>query len=280
MENFNQFEHMHEVVNCEEIIGCVVDKHTGERSPTTWGVFHYGKDGIHIIPTTPRGDGENFWDRFKQHRPIDFFLSLQRALSSHGIPSLRAVMLQLDPIKEYACVSFFFDEPITAELFDLASSIFTESSADIVLPWTKYYFETIALSSPALCPITGHLVYHRYESNFHPPSQQEILAPFIHEKFYIRLVIQQALLGLVTPVLRGVFVDHQLAQRQAFIQFVYDGEITDFSRNLARDAVIRTKTFFPKNFEVIEKIQRIDFPNRYENIPLTENAWCVYSRKE
>lgn len=44
-----------EIVNFGEKIGYYVNEHTGERFSTTWGKIHYANDGVHIVPTKPRG---------------------------------------------------------------------------------------------------------------------------------------------------------------------------------------------------------------------------------
>jgi filamentous hemagglutinin len=41
-----------ERVNFGKIIGTYVDK-AGARTPTTNGIIHYAKDGIHIVPSRP-----------------------------------------------------------------------------------------------------------------------------------------------------------------------------------------------------------------------------------
>jgi filamentous hemagglutinin len=35
-------------------IGDYVDRDTGERSPTSIGIIHYGSKGAHIVPARPR----------------------------------------------------------------------------------------------------------------------------------------------------------------------------------------------------------------------------------
>jgi len=42
-----------EIVNCEEFVGYVVIRETGEKTPTTWAKIHYSKRGVHIVPTKP-----------------------------------------------------------------------------------------------------------------------------------------------------------------------------------------------------------------------------------
>jgi filamentous hemagglutinin len=41
-----------ERVNFGQVIGNYVDK-SGNSVPTTNGIIHYGKDGIHIVPARP-----------------------------------------------------------------------------------------------------------------------------------------------------------------------------------------------------------------------------------
>ncbi|WP_460940564.1 polymorphic toxin type 50 domain-containing protein, partial [Pandoraea terrae] len=43
-----------ERVDFGDVIGIYVDPVTEERSPTTNGIIHYGKDGVHIVPARPK----------------------------------------------------------------------------------------------------------------------------------------------------------------------------------------------------------------------------------
>ncbi|NGX38781.1 MAG: hypothetical protein KR126chlam1_00092 [Chlamydiae bacterium] len=43
-----------ELVNFKEFIGYSVDPKTGKKLATNWGKIHYGRDGIHIVPTKAR----------------------------------------------------------------------------------------------------------------------------------------------------------------------------------------------------------------------------------
>jgi hypothetical protein len=43
-----------ERVDFGEVIGIYVDKTTGESMPTTVGIIHYSKDGVHIVPARPK----------------------------------------------------------------------------------------------------------------------------------------------------------------------------------------------------------------------------------
>jgi tetratricopeptide (TPR) repeat protein len=43
-----------EIVNFGEVIGYDVHPRSGQMTPTTWGKIHYGKNGVHIVPTRPR----------------------------------------------------------------------------------------------------------------------------------------------------------------------------------------------------------------------------------
>lgn len=44
-----------EIVNFKEFIGYDVNPRTGQAIPTNWGKIHYAQDGVHIVPTAPRG---------------------------------------------------------------------------------------------------------------------------------------------------------------------------------------------------------------------------------
>jgi tetratricopeptide (TPR) repeat protein len=44
-----------EIVNFGEVIGYEVDFQSGKQTLTTWGKIHYAKNGVHIVPTKPRG---------------------------------------------------------------------------------------------------------------------------------------------------------------------------------------------------------------------------------
>lgn len=44
-----------EIVNFEEFIGYSIDRETGLKTRTSWGTIHYAEDGVHIVPTKPRG---------------------------------------------------------------------------------------------------------------------------------------------------------------------------------------------------------------------------------
>ncbi|WP_373692846.1 polymorphic toxin type 50 domain-containing protein [Agromyces silvae] len=44
-----------ERVDFREQIGQFVDQSTGMITPTTRGIIHYGKKGIHVVPSRPGG---------------------------------------------------------------------------------------------------------------------------------------------------------------------------------------------------------------------------------
>ena len=43
-----------ERVDFGETIGTYVDIATGEKSPTTVGIIHYSKKGVHVVPAKPK----------------------------------------------------------------------------------------------------------------------------------------------------------------------------------------------------------------------------------
>ncbi|HFG1056790.1 TPA: polymorphic toxin type 50 domain-containing protein [Yersinia enterocolitica] len=42
-----------ERINCGQVIGNYIDPQTGISTPTTKGIVHYGKNGVHIVPARP-----------------------------------------------------------------------------------------------------------------------------------------------------------------------------------------------------------------------------------
>lgn len=47
-----------ERINFGKVIGIYVDLATGKRMPTTQGIIHYSKTGIHVVPAYPK-EGKN-----------------------------------------------------------------------------------------------------------------------------------------------------------------------------------------------------------------------------
>lgn len=45
-----------ERINFGKVIGIYVDLATGKRMPTTQGIIHYSKTGVHVVPAYPKED--------------------------------------------------------------------------------------------------------------------------------------------------------------------------------------------------------------------------------
>ncbi len=203
----------------------------------------------------------------------DFLLDMQGALWLEVEPFLRAVVAKFEPEKQYAVALFFFDREITDELLATASYV----TVEVDLPWDFLDSEVFTILPPTPCPIEGYLVYHRYEPEFFPPDQSGCIAPFAHKPWYARLVAQQVLLGMVTPSLRAVVVDYEMENKKVLFQFEYDGEVTEFLRNLVIEVIDRAKVFFPGDVEITQKITKIE---KVDIVPKGKNIWHVYRRKE
>lgn len=90
---------------------------------------------------------------------------------------------------------------------------------------------------------------------------------------YLRLSLQRALLGNVTPNIRAVIAE--LSGKNISLLFYFEGEVDD-DDELA--SVIETEIIadFDDDFTVDTTVQRLDYPQRIKNT----NGLLVYLRKE
>lgn len=88
-------------------------------------------------------------------------LSMQRALLGSVMPSLRAVVVNIDIENKLLFFSFFYDGTIDDELFDLASIACTEASGN----FPEYHVKDVIerLDYPQKIPAQGHYAYLRKE---------------------------------------------------------------------------------------------------------------------
>ncbi|WP_368540820.1 hypothetical protein [Enterobacter soli] len=91
---------------------------------------------------------------------------------------------------------------------------------------------------------------------------------------YLRLSLQRALLGNVTPNIRAVIAE--LTGKSISILFYFEGEVDDDDEELA--SVIETEIIadFDDDFTVYTAVQRLDYPQRIKNT----NGLLAYLRKE
>ena len=90
---------------------------------------------------------------------------------------------------------------------------------------------------------------------------------------YARLSLQRALLGVVTPNLRAVYIDVDEKAKKLFISFFYDGEISDELFDITSTAIAEVDV--PEYHELDDHIERLDFPKK-----IPSRGHLVYLRKE
>lgn len=207
---------------------------------------------------------------------LDILLrDVQRALLDAVVPSLRAVTLDVDEKNKQFFISFFYDEEVTDELFDLASVAGTETGVSLPEYFTNE--EITRLDFPAEIPKRGWFVYFRKEPVL-PHFEKRDLKPLIGRIIPIgifMLEMQQALLGRVTPALRRVVIGIDTEKKILRFFFYYDGEISTENFELASSAIEEASALF-SGFQVEKRIARVDYPSK---IP-PDGERLVYERKE
>ena len=176
-------------------------------------------------------------------------LSTQQALLDAIVPELRAVTVDFDEIKKEISLHFYYDCEVNDRLFDLASCTSAEIDMNPEYPYFCTLNEDIAISLPYPQPIPdqGYLVFLRNEPSF-PMFTKKINKDQLKTKrpiIALLLVMQEALLGKVTPALQVVTVDVNPKEKELFFYFEYDSPISDEDRNLACCAAKEASASFP-----------------------------------
>ena len=89
-------------------------------------------------------------------------LATQRALLGMVIPSLRAVVVNLNPEDKILSFDFYYDGEISDKAFDLASCAITEASAAFS-PEFKTEEKIVRIDAPSPIPCVGKFAYKRKE---------------------------------------------------------------------------------------------------------------------
>jgi hypothetical protein len=87
------------------------------------------------------------------------------------------------------------------------------------------------------------------------------------------LSVQRALLGEVSPALRGVAVE--LSESVVWLRFYYDGEISEEDSDSATSVVAEVAGDLARPVQVRDSIDHLDTP-----APLPSQATWVYRRRE
>jgi hypothetical protein len=258
-----------EMVSFGEHIGYDVNPRTGEKLATTWGIIHYAKDGIHIVPARPRGAT---MDDFS----IDYaLLAMQRALLREVTPELRAVIVNLDKEEQTFYAHFYYDGEVSEERRDLWDCAVTESIAALG-PDCSVGSKIERWDFPKKIPMKSYCAYLRKEDH---SIDQEVLFPRLKitgkEVGSALLSVQHALLGVVTPELRAVVVDVDEEKSELYIRFYHDKEVSKEIKDLWQEAMAEASKDFGLEYALDGGIERVDYPAAYA----FRGRWA-YSRKE
>lgn len=91
---------------------------------------------------------------------------------------------------------------------------------------------------------------------------------------YFRLSLQRALLGKVTPNIRGIIA--LLDGSQIYLTFYYDGDISENDEENASEIETEVIADFDDKYTILTQVKRLDFPQRIK----LDNGFLVYLRKE
>lgn len=208
-------------------------------------------------------------------KPIYYaLLSVQSSLINAVTPQLRAVTVDID---DRLILRFFYDGEVTEELADVASLVGTEVNHPDYLNSEHI----LRLDFPQEVPIQGKLAFLRKEPVLPKFTRENrsFLLKEIPPLAVLRLDMQEALLGKVTPDLRWVVVGIDAEKKQLEFWFFYNGEITEEKRFLATAAIEEASVSFP-GYERESHIERCDFDFRLPEIKDNKEVHAAYLRRE
>lgn len=216
-------------------------------------------------------------------------LSAQRALTTNVTPNLRAACVRIEGVsdvyeRETTIGAFFFDGEYSDDEGEMVDVAVTEISADF--PWTetKDYRDSdtqiYRVDYPQVMPLFDELVYLRYEPGYEMYRNRLPRERFSEVSYVtIRLSLQKALLGRVTPNLREVVV-HKDGQKFT-VYFYYDNAPTTIELMLEKLIEADLHEDFSAQYDAdkaIEvKIVQLPYPQR---ITGHDGGWGVYARYE
>lgn len=90
----------------------------------------------------------------------------------------------------------------------------------------------------------------------------------------LKLSIQRALLGEITPNIRCVIVN--IISKKIELFFFIDGKVTEDDEENISGIETEVIADFEDDFDIETSIKRIDYPNPI----VIEHGYCVYRRKE
>lgn len=185
--------------------------------------------------------------------------SAQRALLGAVTSNLRAVTVKIEQTIKLLKICFFYDGDISEEVFDLASIATAEMAADFPEYDLDDHIER--LDYPKKILVEGILVYFRKESKKIEDWALKIKVDSTTDENRALILIQIALLGIVTPNLRAVKIGVDNENKILKVHFFYDGEISEqesFTLNSKINEILHS---FLSGYQLDKKTVRLDFPN-------------------
>lgn len=213
---------------------------------------------------------------------LNVLYSAQRALLGFVTPNLRAVCVNMPNSEGYDLI-FYYNDPPTEDEEEFASLVDTEMLADF--PDCDTNFSVQVWESPKAIPNTGICIYQRYEEvapsvcdgNFVSNNANQKIDGIenFKKQIFVDLLCssQQALIGNVTPNLRGVQVKIDRPQ-QVEVFFYYDFIPSAKEKELALNTKAKLLLDFPSQ-KVNLVIMEIGYPTK---IPHTGDD--IYRRYE
>ncbi len=205
----------------------------------------------------------------------DIVLSLQIGLLSSVSSSLRAITINLDAAERELKISFFYDEEVDDQLFDLASI----SMDEITLP-LEYIIKDkiIMLKYPEKIPDEEILVYYRKEDKILAnikKANKYLTCPYSEKEYFsarLRFIMQKVLLGAITSNIREIGLNW--SEDIIYVHFYYQGEGSEKDKKNMHEIMQKLFMHFP-NFYIHLRYYRMDEP-----IVLPEHQERVFFRYE
>lgn len=220
-------------------------------------------------------------------------LSAQGALWGNIVPEFRAVYVEAD----LYCFSIYFyhDGPLTEVGAEMMEDTVTEVTADFYFDpdGTEYTFSygAMRVDCPQPPPHLGCCVYFRHEQipcldilNYE--YLQACLAEDPTAQYLgsdVEMMVNTALLGYVTPNLRGV--TFRVIGRTVEVNFYFDGTLSSSENMLVQNVMARLQfemaSWAPTQQMTIEsKVIRFDLPQDRRSIVHQDGTRGVYWRYE
>jgi len=217
-------------------------------------------------------------------------LSAQIALTTNVTPNLRAACVKVEGVsenneRETIVGAFFFDGEYSDDEGEMVDIAVTEISCDF--PWMENNefrdsdTQIQRIDYPQEMPLFEELVYLRYEPGLEMYRKRLKRETFSEVSYVtIRLSLQNALLGRVTPNLRDIIVNKRDQNFVVYIYYDKDPSTQEMMLEKLIEADLQEdfSALCKENGMAIEtKILTLNYPQRPSG---HEGGWSVFARYE